>query len=158
MYYFAAGVWRAGRLRAARHEHRHEGTELGSVPVWVCCLVLMAHSCDRPAGTALLDNQTDVVGIPAFLPMDPGSTAGFYFVTAREAARATSNGAQSGSGAGQACAGSGATTDSDAKSGGGSRGSRAGRPLPLGVLPFEGLQLGPPLGAQQPQIKLAPST
>ena len=51
----------------------------------------------RPAGSALLDDQTDVVGIPAFLPMDPGSTAGFYFVTAREAARATSNGAQPGS-------------------------------------------------------------
>ena len=106
----------------------------------------------RPAGSALLDNQTDVVGIPAFLPMDPGSTAGFYFVTAREAARATSNGAQPGSGAGQARAGSGATSGSDAKSG--SRGSRAGRALPLGVLPFEGLQLGPPLGVQQPRPKL----
>ena len=31
----------------------------------------------RPAGSALLDNQTDVVGIPAFLPMDPGSSVRF---------------------------------------------------------------------------------
>ena len=61
-------------------------------------------------------------------------------------------------GAVQARAGSGATSGSDAKSGAGSRGSRAGRPLPLGVLPFEGLQLGPPLGAQQPIPKPKPST
>lgn len=67
------------------------------MPVWVCCRVLRGLARGRPAGSALLDNQTDVVGIPAFLPMDPGSTAGFYFVTAREAARATSNGAQPGS-------------------------------------------------------------
>ena len=68
-----------------------------SVPLRMCCSVLRGLARGRPAGTALLDNQTDVVGIPAFLPMDPGSTAGFYFVTAREAARATSNVAQSGS-------------------------------------------------------------
>ena len=112
-------------------------------------LSLRGPACGRPAGSALLDDQTDVVGIPAFLPMDPSSTAGFYFVTAREAARANSNGARSGSGAERVQAGSaGATSGSDAKSGGGSRGSRAGSPLPLGVLPFEGLQLGPPLGAQ----------
>lgn len=114
--------------------------------VWLCCL-LREPAHNRPAGSALLDNHTDVVGIPAFLPMDPGSTAGFYFVTAREATQAISNGAQPGSGAGQLRAGSGATSASDAKLGSGSSGSRARRPLPLGTLPFEGLQLGPPLGA-----------
>jgi len=70
-----------------------------------------------------------VVGIPAFLPIDPGATAGFYFVTAREAAPAGS-GARSGSGAQQSA---------------GSLGS-AGSGRAPGALPFEGLQLGAPLG------------
>ncbi|KAK9837249.1 hypothetical protein WJX81_001439 [Elliptochloris bilobata] len=88
----------------------------------------------RPAGSALLDSNTDVVGIPAFLPMDPATTAGFYFVTAREAAKATSTGSGTRSGS---------VTNSG---GGGSSGSQGRRPLLPGVLPFEGLQLGPPLG------------
>jgi len=58
-----------------------------------------------------------VVGIPAFLPIDPGATAGFYFVTAREAAPAPA----------------------------GSLGS-AGSGRAPGAAPFEGLQLGAPLG------------
>ena len=75
-----------------------------------------------------------MVGIPAFLPIDPGATAGFYFVTAREAAPASSgSGPRSGSGA-HLSAGSA-----------GSAGSRRGRAAP-GAAPIEGLKLGPPLG------------
>jgi len=88
----------------------------------------------RPAGSGLLDENTTVVGIPAFLPIDPGATAGFYFVTAREAAPASSGSEpRSGSGA-QQSAGSA-----------GSAGSRRGRAAP-GAAPIEGLQLGAPLG------------
>jgi hypothetical protein len=88
----------------------------------------------RPAGSGLLDENTAVVGIPAFLPIDPGATAGFYFVTAREAAPASSGSEpRSGSGA-QQSAGSA-----------GSAGSRRGRAAP-GAAPIEGLQLGAPLG------------
>ncbi len=77
----------------------------------------------RPAGSGLLDENTAVVGIPAFLPIDPSATAGLYFVTAREAAPVGS-GARSGSGAQQSA---------------GSLGS-AGSGQEPGALPFEGLK------------------
>ena len=95
----------------------------------------------RPAGSALLDEETDVVGIPAFLPMDPATTGGFYFVTARESAKTgNSSGARLGSGAQSA----GSSRGQNLGSGSGS--STGGRQGSLGNVPFEGLQLGPPLG------------
>ena len=83
-----------------------------------------------------------MVGIPAFLPMDPATTAGFYFVTAREGAKAgnSSGGARLGSGAQSA----GSSRGQNLGSGSGS--STGGRQGSLGSVPFEGLQLGPPLG------------
>ena len=72
-----------------------------------------------------------MVGIPAFLPIDPGATAGFYFVTAREAAPAP--------------AGSEPRSGSGAQQSAGSLGS-AGSGRAPGAAPFEGLQLGAPLG------------